>query len=255
MMDEAIWQPLQMELARWTNANRIARFWLRDDDAVEPTAPLERLLILREEYQVPLTLAVIPAHVKEQLARRLAHEVGVNVAVHGWSHQNHAPANEKKQELGPHRALHVMSAELRDGHKLLEALFPDRFVPVLVPPWNRIDRLLLNELSALDFKALSVFGPPNEKFTAVLPIINAHVDLMDWHGTRGCRDHGQLVEAIVKELRLRFKSNDEPIGILTHHLVHDESAWDFLHKLFAIVAAAPAGRWVSLRELLYRSII
>ena len=250
MMDEAAWQPLREEFARWTKANRIARFWLRDDDAVEPTAALERLLVLREEYQVPLTLAVIPAHVKEQLARRLAHEDGVNVVVHGWSHENHAPANEKKQELGPHRALDVMSAELGDGHKLLEKLFLDRFVPVLVPPWNRIDPLLLNGLPNLDFKALSVFGPVNEKFTAVLPVINAHVDLMDWHGTRGCRDHGQLIEAIIKELRLRFISSDEPIGILTHHLVHDKSAWDFLQKLFAVVAAAPAGRWVSLRELL-----
>ena len=250
MMDEAAWQPLQEELARWTKANRIARFWLRDDDAVAPTAALERLLVLREEYQVPLTLAVVPAYVKEQLARRLAHEVGVNVAVHGWSHENHAAANEKKQELGPHRALNVMSAELGEGYRLLEKLFPDRFVPVLVPPWNRIDPLLLNELANLDFKALSVFGRPNEKFTAVLPVINAHVDLMDWHGTRGCRDHGQLVEAIVRELRLRFRSHDEPVGILTHHLVHDESAWEFLRRLFAVVAATPAGRWVSLRELL-----
>lgn len=250
MMDEAAWQPLQEELARWTNANRTARFWLRDDDVVEPTVALERLLVLGKEYQVPLTLAVIPAYAKEQLARRLVDEVGVNVAVHGWSHENHASANEKKQELGPHRTLDVMSAELGEGYRLLEKLFPDRFVPVLVPPWNRIDPLLLNELPNLDFKALSVFGPPNEKFTAVLPIINAHVDLMDWHGTRGCRDHGQLVEAIVKELQLRFRSNDEPIGILTHHLVHDDSAWDFLRRLFAVVAATPAGRWVSLRELL-----
>ncbi|MDR6635897.1 peptidoglycan/xylan/chitin deacetylase (PgdA/CDA1 family) [Phyllobacterium sp. 1468] len=212
---------------------------------------MERLLVLREEYQVPLTLAVIPAYVQEQLARRLAHEAGVNVAVHGWSHKNHASADEKKQELGPHRSLDVMSAELGGGYRQLERLFADRFVPVLVPPWNRIDPLLLNKLPDLGFKALSVFGPPNEKFTAVVPIINAHVDLMDWHGTRGSRDHGQLVEAIVKELQLRFRSNDEqPIGILTHHLVHDDSAWDFLRRLFVVVAATPAGRWVSLRELL-----
>ena len=250
MMVDAVWEPLQEELARWINAHRTVRFWLRDDDAVRPTDALERLLVLGEEYQVPLTLAVIPAHAKEQLARRLEHEDDVNVAVHGWSHENHASANEKKQELGPHRALDAMLAELSEGYKLLEELFPNRFVPVLVPPWNRIDPLLLPELPALDFRALSVFGPPKEKFTAFLPVINTHVDLMDWHGTRGCRDHGQLVETIVKELQQRFAGSDEPIGILTHHLVHDESAWDFLRKLFAIVEEAPGGRWVSLRELL-----
>ena len=99
-------------------------------------------------------------------------------------------------------------------------------------------------------KALSVFGPAKAKHAAFLPVINTHVDLMDWHGTRGCRDHGELVAAMVREMQLRFDGSDEPVGILTHHLVHDESAWDFLQTLFAVTAETPGGRWVSIRELL-----
>ncbi|CAN7697567.1 polysaccharide deacetylase family protein [Phyllobacterium sp. LjRoot231] len=255
MTDNAVWQPLQEELARWINANRNARFWLRDDDAVKPTAALERLLALGSEHAVPLTLAVIPAHAEAQLARRLAHEDSVTVAVHGWSHENHAPKNEKKQELGPHRALNVVTAQLSDGCKLLEELFPKRFVPVLVPPWNRMDPLLPPELRELGFKAISVFGPPKAKHTAFLPVINTHVDLMDWHGTRGCRDHGELVAAIVKELQQRFDGSDEPIGILTHHLVHDESTWEFLLTLFAVTAEVPGGRWISIRKLLGEKLV
>ena len=51
---------------------------------------------------------------------------------------------EKKQELGPHRPLSVSdSANCSEGYRLLEEPVSERFVPVLVPPWNRIDPLLL----------------------------------------------------------------------------------------------------------------
>ncbi|MBB3233752.1 polysaccharide deacetylase family protein [Phyllobacterium endophyticum] len=250
MEADAVWRPLQEELARWSDANRCARFWLRDDDAVEPTDALERLLSLSDGYGIPLTLAVIPLRADARLARRLAQQQNVTVAVHGWSHRNYAPPDEKKQELGPHRAQEVVSDELRGGHRRLNELFPASFVPVLVPPWNRIDPLLVSVLQGIGFKALSVFGPTRMNHAAYLPVVNTHIDLMDWHGTRGCRDHGQLVEALVNELRLRFGGDEEPIGILTHHLVHDESAWSFLQKLFAIMAAGSGARWVSLRELI-----
>ncbi|MDZ4135094.1 MAG: glycosyl transferase family 28, partial [Paracoccaceae bacterium] len=72
-------------------AGNPARFWLRDDDAVAPTGALDRLLDMTGAQGVPLTLAVIPAPSGAQLAARLAQEAGVIVAVHGWSHQNHAP--------------------------------------------------------------------------------------------------------------------------------------------------------------------
>lgn len=248
MTNDTIWMPLRAELARWIHASRTVRFWLRDDDAVEPGGALEQLLALGREHAVPMTLAVIPAKTGAALAERLRHEAATTVAVHGWSHENHAPPQEKKQELGPHRPLSEITRELRRGFVLLKEQFSDGFVPVLVPPWNRIDPLLLPELATCGFKALSVFGPVKQKQAAFLPVINTHVDLMDWHGTRGCRDHGELVAALVRELQRRFDGSDEPVGILTHHLVHDEAAWAFLHMLFAETAKAPV-RWVSLRDL------
>lgn len=249
MTEDPIWQPLQAELARWIHASRSAKFWLRDDDAVEPTAALDRLIGLANDFDVPVTLAVIPAHTGEALAERLAAERRICVAVHGWSHENHAPKDRKKQELGPDRPQELVLRQLREGCVLLARLYPDRFVPVLVPPWNRIDAALLPYLKACGFKALSVFGPAKQVETSV-PQINTHVDLMDWHGTRGCRDHAELVGAIVEQLRLRFDGSGEPIGILTHHLVHDESAWVFLTKLFQVVARTPGGRWLSVADLM-----
>ncbi|SFJ49008.1 Polysaccharide deacetylase [Phyllobacterium sp. CL33Tsu] len=247
---DATWQPLQAELQRWFDAGRQAQFWLRDDDAVKPTSALERLLELSNKNDVPMTLAVVPAHAEATLAERLTDEQRILVAVHGWSHQNHAPITEKKQELGSHRPRQMVLGEIGEGVARIRTLFPQRFVPVLVPPWNRIDQGLIAELPRLGFDALSVFGPAKAKQTAFIPVVNTHVDLMDWHGTRGGRNHEELVAAIVKELQSRFDGLGEPIGILTHHLVHDEAAWQFLHKLFAIIAAAPNARWAALGELI-----
>lgn len=249
MTQDAIWQPLQGELARWIHANRSAKFWLRDDDAVEPTAALDRLIRLANDFDVPTTLAVIPAHTGDALAERLATERWISVAVHGWSHENHASKDRKKQELGSDHPQELVLRQLREGCMLLARLYPDRFAPVLVPPWNRIDAALLPFLGACGFKALSVFGPARPTETSV-PQINTHVDLMDWHGTRGCRDHAELVAAIVEQLRQRFDGSGEPIGILTHHLVHDESAWVFLTKLFQVVDRTPGGRWLSINDLM-----
>ena len=41
------------------------QFWLRDDDAVEPTPKLDQLLALADRFAVPLTLALSLIHISE----------------------------------------------------------------------------------------------------------------------------------------------------------------------------------------------
>ncbi|AGS24668.1 polysaccharide deacetylase family protein [Rhizobium etli] len=250
MNDRTSWEPLYRELDRWQAAGRTARFWLRDDDAVEPTPDLDTLLELTGESAVPLTLAVIPALTGEALAARLARDAGITVAVHGWSHTNHAGPERKKQELGAERPADVVLAELREGLRLLERLHPDRFQPILVPPWNRIDAALISALPGLGFAALSVYG--RARPGGPLPLLNTHVDIIDWQGTRGGRSEAELVAELVAELSDRFAGRDEPVGLLTHHLVHDVAAWDFLSALFAVTDRHPAVHWSAASALLRR---
>ncbi|MBB2750374.1 UNVERIFIED_ORG: hypothetical protein GGI57_001047 [Rhizobium aethiopicum] len=248
MTEMTSWEPLRRELDRWQAASRVARFWLRDDDAIEPTPDLERLFASSGENEVPLTLAVIPGLTGEALAARLAGEAGVTVAVHGWSHTNHAGPERKKQELGSERPAETVLGELGDGFRLLQRLHPARFLPVLVPPWNRIDAALIPALPNLGFTALSVYGRARQG--GPIPLLNTHVDIIDWHGTRGGRSEAELVAELVAELRDRFAGSDEPIGVLTHHLVHDAAAWDFLSALFAATARHPAVHWSAASALL-----
>lgn len=245
-MNDMTWQPLPEALGRWRDAGRRPNFWLRDDDAIEPTPALDRLVALTAKYDVPLGLAVIPAHAGEALARHVADKPHVTALVHGWSHDNHAPLRDKKQELGLHRPAGIVLGELAQALRRIEYLFGARSAPLLVPPWNRIDVGLIPQLTGLGYRGLSVFGPPKP---APIRIVNSTVDIIDWHGTRGCRDHGVLVGEIVEQLDAALANPGQPpIGVLTHHLVHDEAAWDFLERLFEVEARS--GHWRSVNELL-----
>ncbi len=223
-----------------------ADLWLRDDDAVEPTPALESLLDLCGGFSVPVTLAVIPEKTTNRLARHLDKSGIAEVAVHGWSHRNYADAGEKKQELGRHRDLSVVLEELRSGLEKLRDLHGERLAPMLVPPWNRIDSGVVKGLSALGYRAFSVFGPEKE---SALSCINTHVDVIDWHGSRGCRDEDLLFAEIAARIAKTVKSGGAT-GILTHHLVHDEKVQRFLKRLFEVTTAYPATRWRSSKSLM-----
>ena len=224
------------------------RFWLRDDDAVEPGAALDRLLELAQTYSVPLTLAVIPAGTGDALQQRLTTAQQVTVAVHGWSHQNHAPGGEKKQELGAHREQSQLVAELRRGFNHLAALYETQFLPMLVPPWNRISDALVPELSAIGFRALSTFGDQAHDSIAM---INTQIDIIDWKGNRG----GRTTQDLLSEIIARMQASEDAIGVLTHHLVHDQRAWEFLEQLFSVTSQHPAVCWVASGQLLQEACL
>jgi hypothetical protein len=247
MGNEPTWQPLRAILERMADSGRSARLWLRDDDAIEPTQALERLIDITQQAGVPLSLAVIPAFTDKPLADRLGTTPRISVAVHGWSHENHGAGQGKKRELGADRPGAVVLGELRAGFDKLQGLYPTRLDPVLVPPWNRIDAALLSQLPPLGFRAVSVYGAAKG---GAIQQVNTHVDIMDWHGTRGCLPDEELVGLLVAELERRMAGSDEPVGLLTHHLVHDEAAWDFMARLFAVTAESKAVRWHRLGDLL-----
>lgn len=238
-MSDVLLQALEM---RASNGPPV-HLWLRDDDATVPGEKLDTLLGLTEGASVPVTLAVIPALSGQDLANRLARSAMVNVAVHGWAHLNHAQATEKKQELGHHRAPRDVLAELEQGFAHLARLYPTTFVPVLVPPWNRISAQVVAGLSAIGFEAVSCFGP---EVAAPLPMVNTHIDVIDWRTTRRGRSDADLMDA----LALAIGRGNGPIGVLTHHLVHDAQVWGFLERLFALTLGHSGCRWTGLPEII-----
>jgi hypothetical protein len=248
---ESGWADLEAELDIWQSAGRIADFWWRDDDAVAATPALDRLLALADD--VPIALAVIPGQAEVGLATRLATTPNVAVLQHGWRHVNHAPAGERKSELGAHRSLRERLDELRLGRKRLASLFGSRALGVLVPPWNRIGPDLPPGLPAIGIDALSVSGARLGATAATgVRQVNVHVDVIDWHGGRGFVGEARALGLVLRHLRGRYVGSldpQEPTGILTHHLVQDAASERFLRRLIDLLRQHRAARLVPVTEV------
>lgn len=233
------WQALAEEVARWREAGRTAGLWWRDDDAIDVTAELERLLEMQRATGAPLALAVVPSKATEALAARLAGEVGIDVLQHGYAHANHAAPPEKKIELGLQRPAMLVLGELGAGWLALERLFGAKALPVMVPPWNRIAPVLVPTLPEVGYRGLSTFGPrPRAQPVRGLWQVNAHVDLIDWKSRRFAGEETVLA-ALVAALAHARGRDAEPVGMLSHHLAMDGGAWDFLRSILERTTAMP----------------
>ena len=232
------WSQFEDELSRRRDAGRPAQFWWRDDDAAAVSTPLHKLLGLSETNAIPLALAVVPEAAEPELFR-LLHD-GVTVLQHGTDHRNRAAAGEKKTEYPAGEAIETALARISDGFGRLRTLAPRRFFPVLAPPWNRVRKDLLKKLPAIGIRGVSAYGARASAEPAPgLKQVNTHVDIVAWR--RGQRFIG---DAEALGLALKSLSNEEPVGWLTHHAVHDAAAWNFLERLLVIKAV----RWLSAAE-------
>jgi hypothetical protein len=242
-------ESLGAELDRWSALGKRATFWWRDDDAAIDTPALRRLLAYADSHDVPLGVAVVPAMLSDDAAKVIAACRMCAVMQHGYAHHNHAPAVEKRCELGAHRALHDVADELSRGRRALQATFGAKFVPVLVPPWNRIAADVVSALPALGYRGLSTFGPRAAR-TPVAGLVqcNTHVDVIAWRDGRSFVGDEKGAALLAMHLASRRESRidpDEPTGLLTHHLDFDNPAWAFIGRLLAFAREHPAAQWVA----------
>ena len=243
---------LYRELDEWNYDGVAATLWWRDDDAQTASAELDWMLDLAQKYDAPLNLAVIPRGLNETLTHRLQSLATVTVLQHGFSHDNYAPADEKKMELGAHRPAAAVHQELANGFNILHDTFGAQFLPVLVPPWNRIATPLLAGLAQTGFGYLSTFAPRAEVETVGLRTVNTHVDIIDWKKNKSFIGAHRASEAMVAHLkgrRLGHFDGYEPTGLLTHHLVHDDGCRKFLAHLLAALDEHPAAKWLCAEDV------
>lgn len=237
------WKEIESELAEWRRAGRTPDFWWRDDDAGGPSPALERLLSLARESGVPLALAVIPSRADATVMARL--DAGVRVLQHGTDHVNRAGPGEKKTEFPAAESASAAAARLSHSLGILRDQARARFLPVLAPPWNRIPDALVPQLTRAGYIGCSRYGARRAAEPAPgLRQVNTHADIIDWQGSRGFVGEECALGAIVRHLAARRGGSvdrEEPTGLLTHHALHDEAAWRFLERLFALTREAGAG--------------
>ena len=246
------WRDFLHELDCWHGAGCMATFWWRDDDAVTATPQLAELMALRDEFDIPIAIAVIPAGADPSLVKAVTGGGGAFVLQHGCAHRDHATDGSKKIELGGNRSESEIAAGLRDGRERLAALFGERLLPVVVPPWNRIDPGIVPLLPALGYEGLSMFAGRRERAAGDdLVTVNTHIDIIDWRGTRAFCGERRALDAAIRHLAARRQGrtdNRAPTGLLTHHLAHDSGCWGFIRRFLAETSAHPAARWISARS-------
>lgn len=238
------WTPLREALARTRAAQLNVPLWWRDDDAIAPTPALDHLATLAGSIGIPVHLAVIPAGATEALATYCT-EAPLIPVVHGWAHYDHSQADEKKNEFMTARAGAVGDAAR--GLTRMQEMFTTQLQPMFVPPWNRINANVVGYLSTQGYTTLSTFGGRHAQQAAPgLTQINTHVDPILWKGNRDLVDPEQLIAQTAQILTDRCDGcadAQEPLGLLTHHLVHTPAIWAFAHDFLTEMLSGGATPW------------
>ncbi|MFT5503866.1 MAG: hypothetical protein ACI845_003014 [Gammaproteobacteria bacterium] len=252
-LNSAAWQRLETELQLWEDQEKIARFWWRDDDACEQTEQLERLFDLSHQNNVPLSIAVIPQRLKECLVDYCQDKPGIQVLQHGFAHKSHAAAGQKKIELGGQAKHDEILTDLRTGKTNLKSAFQNQFIPVLVPPWNRMDESLINRLPETGYCGLSTMWARHVyELQPNFRQINTHLDPVLWRPGPSFIGEPLAIALLIQHLaakRTGYRDEREATGILTHHLVQNDQVWAFCDKLFDFLSRYPNVEWMSAKQI------
>jgi hypothetical protein len=126
-------------------------------------------------------------------------------------------------------------------------------LPVFVPPWNRAAPELVAALPGLGYRGVSMFKDRRAALpTPGLVQVNAHLDPIDWRGGGGLADPTMLATTLARAITDRTEGRADPgeaIGLLTHHLVHDEAVWAFCEECVAQLSHRRGMRFLAARVL------
>jgi hypothetical protein len=241
-------ESLQRELESWEAAGLRACLWWRDDDAVTVTPQLKSLLAAADQAGVSIGIAVVPDKADATLAERLR-ATPAAIWQHGWRHHNYGGWSG---EFGGSRDLSTMVADAKAGKAAMDAVFGSQgWQRVFVPPYHALAMSFKAEMSRLGYLGLSAGSPLTPRFDGLLEV-NAEIDITNWH-TRTFLGADKVAEMLVKQLVDRRTGprnrRHEPIGILSHHLVHDKKVFDFLGELFVFLSSSGGVRVLPAGEL------
>lgn len=245
--------PLRAELDLWQASGRSCPFWWRDDDLVCASPELNKMAQVAEEARVPVLAAVIPAKTDDHLGEDTKAMTRLSFCQHGYAHKSHAAAGAPSSEFDCGRPKAEVAREIAEGRQRLQGLFGERFIPVFVPPWNRIAADFVPLLEEYRFLGLSQYKDEPSHPDSKLIIVNSHIEILRWSATSKatCMPTPALVRELVKLLAERRLSAaaPEPLGVLSHHLAMKGDAWSFMRTLFAVTAEYSVVHWLSAAEI------
>jgi hypothetical protein len=233
---------LLAELDRCAETGRRVTFWLRDDDAVAVTAELERLHALAGQWSIPLVLAVIPMPAEPELARSAS---PISTAS-GWRRTASPTATTPRREK---RNRNWRAPPGRDGARRDQA--GARAAGRIVSRQNRADAGAAVEphrgTSSLTCRTSASAGSrPSARTRRPARCRTSSRSTASSTSSTGAPAPHIPTTAGGQAGRTGAPARapvSAPIGILSHHLAHDEAAWAFLADLFRLTARHQAATW------------
>ena len=201
-------------------------------------------------YGAPLSLAVVPAWLTSD---RWAYLKGFEKRnprrwcwhQHGWRHANHEITG-KKQEFGEARSTAQIIRDLTRGKRRLENIMTGAFYPVFTPPWNRCSARTLQALKKLGYEAVSRSGGGKPPSPAGLPDICVNVDLH----TRREKNPAAGWQNLLGELEQAATTGY--CGIMIHHQLMNDAAFDFLEILLNAFTSHPGIHLFNFKDMVER---
>lgn len=230
-MPEAIYSGVLQEFA--DAGNRVDVF-LRDDDVDTFEPGLLNLIHFLDTHRLPCNLAVIPGLLSsgaaDYLRPLLAEESAlVSLSQHGYRHINHEESG-RKCEFGDSRTYEAQLADILTGREFFDEHFRGQLPDVFVPPWNRCSP---NGLRAIKDAGFSIYsgwegrsiGASYVAAEMGLKTVSANVDIFEWG------KNVRLKEAAEVDYEIRARIETGRIGILLHHKLMEQKAFDLLAGL------------------------
>ena len=219
------------------NSDYEVKFWWRDDDVSDSTEELKELISFSCLNKIPVNLAVIPQNLSNEAIKLIKQYTHISVVQHGYSHINYANVGEPLNEFGLHRSLEIQLKEIRIGFEKLITAFGNQFVPVFVPPWGHIAESVIEQVSTIGIKGISLIGD-HDKIYPNLINNNVHVDIHSWKTESDTsyqvkiRPYNQIIDDVNNKIK-KEKSDDDCliIGILTHSQIMGNNDWHIFGKL------------------------
>lgn len=226
---------LRLLINEKNNSGYNIKFWWRDDDISESTKELKRLLDFSINNKLFVHLSVIPKYLSKNAINLIKKYNNVLVLQHGYEHKNNADFGEPLNEFSCNRPLSNHINNINLGFTDLSFNFGKQFIPIFVPPWHHISETVIEQLSELGIRGISLIGDYNKKYNN-LRNNNVHIDIHRWDSKTEnnyqvkIRSYNEIIAEIYNII---FKIDDQQIliGILTHSQIMNINHWRIFRKV------------------------
>ena len=222
------------------------RIWWRDDDSFDLNDKFLNLLKFKKNNKMlNVYLSVIPGKLKNDFIRKVNEIEKLYVLPHGYLHKNYSNSDTYLNEYPDNRDAVEISEEMYNVLRIMRTSFPDKFLPIFVPPWEHFSDKIIPILKKNKINFVSMSGDKN--VGGKLKCVNCDIN---FHGYINYREgqyqviHKSLITLCNEIISIiKASKNNNLIGFMTHHMDMNDEDWsnyEFILKMLHNYGCEPS---------------